>query len=185
MLVGCSAVLGVAPCCGFPPGKPILIPFPFPRSWDDAWPWHTVDGMMPSEGFSLGCCGPEVVCMHGSALQHVGTQGCIEMHRDTLPSRCGRGHGWGPAAHPSLFRAESIPIGWSESQRTPELRGWPGHPGSPLHNSACRVDFFSPPLCFLLFPSSFRVSAVNYICLSAPAANLLSLSGKQEVRKQR
>lgn len=40
------------------------------------------------------------------------------------------------------------------------------------------------------FPSFFsqfsvRVSAVNYICLSARAANLLSPSGKREVRKQR
>lgn len=82
-------------------------------------------------------------------------QGHIGMHRDTVPSQTGlavEGAMDGVLQHiPHCCRAESIPIGCSESQRAPKLRGWRGHPGSPLPNSACRVDFFSP-LCFLLFP---------------------------------
>lgn len=46
--------------------------------------------------------------------------------------------------------------------------------------------YSTPPSLLFFFPRfSVRVSAVNYICLSARAANLLSPSGKREVRKQR
>lgn len=95
------------------------------------------------------------------------------------------GHPWGcPAApqHPKLSRLIlTDPFPANPHKAT----ACPGAAASCPARGCPQGGFYSNPPSLLFSQFSVRVSAVNYICLSAQAANLLSPSGKREVRKQR
>lgn len=94
----------------------------------------------------------------------------------------GRGMSCSPPASPAAG-AHPHPLHPSKAPRSHQSHYLAG--GSSCPTLGCLRGGFYSSLCssFLLPPSSFRVSAVNYICLSARAANLLSPSRKRGGQK--